>query len=356
MGEALQQIVDQVRAASAARTPLCIRGGGTKQFYGNPVDGSTVETQALQQIVAYEPTELVVTAQAGVRLAALEALLDERDQMLGFEPPHFGSGASVGGCVAAGLSGPRRIAVAPAGGAVRDFVLGARMIDGRGRSLAFGGTVMKNVVGYDVSRLLAGSLGTLGILTEVSLKVVPRPPAETTLRFAACERDALSWMNEWSGLPLPVSAAAWHEGQLAVRLSGARAAVAAAVQTMGGERDDDSPAFWNALREHRLPWFAGPLPSWRISLPSTAPPLDLDGAQLIDWGGAQRWLRSAAPAMAIRKRAAELGGHATLFRGDARTAGAFSPLTPALLTIHRRLKAEFDPEGILNRGRMYPEL
>jgi glycolate oxidase FAD binding subunit len=343
----LERLQAQVRAAAAARTPLRIRAGGTKDFYGNDSTGELLDPRGCAGIVAHEPTELVITARCGTPLAELEAVLDAAGQMLPFEPPHFGSAATVGGCVAAGLSGPRRASA----GAVRDYLLGARLLTGTGEVLAFGGTVMKNVAGYDVARLAAGSLGVLGVITEVSLKVLPKPVAEATLRLELDEATALRKMNEWAGQPLPVSATAWHDGTLHVRLSGARAAVAEACRTIGGELVDGR-APWHGLREQTDDFFAGNLPLWRLSLPSTAQPLGPAGAQLIEWGGAQRWLRSDDDATAIRARAAALGGHATRFRGGERR-DVFTPLPPPAAAIHERLKAEFDPAGIFNRGRMY---
>ena len=343
----LERLQEQVRAAVAARTPLRIRAGGSKDFYGNQTHGELLDPRGLAGIVAHEPTELVITARCGTRLAELEAALDAAGQMLPFEPPHFGPAATVGGCVAAGLCGPRRASA----GAVRDYLLGARLLTGGGEVLAFGGTVMKNVAGYDVARLAAGSLGTLGVITEVSLKVLPKPVAETTLRLEFDEVEALRKMNEWAGQPLPVSATAWRDGVLHVRLSGARAAVAEAQRKIGGSAIDGA-AFWHGLREQTDAYFAGEAPLWRLAVPSTAEPLALTGAQLIEWGGGQRWLRSDAPASEIRARAAACGGHATLFRGGERR-HVFTPLPLPVEAIHKRLKAEFDPAGIFNPGRMY---
>jgi len=353
----LAALQEQVRTAAAAKMPLAIRAGGTKDFYGNAVKGELLDPRRYAGIVAHEPTELVITARCGTPLAELEAALDAQGQMLAFEPPHFGAGATVGGCVAAGLSGPRRATA----GAVRDFVLGTKLLTGKAEVLSFGGTVMKNVAGYDVSRLLAGSLGTLGVILEASIKVLPKPPAETTLRFEMNESTALTRMNEWAGQPLPISATAWRGGTLNVRLSGARAAIDAARMKLGGEHVEEAQAlsYWRGIREHVDSFFVVNAPLWRLSLPSTAEPVAGAGDQLIEWGGAQRWLRSTLPAHELRKHALALGGHATLFRGatdeNARTAGAFTPLAPPIGAIHRRLKAEFDPSGIFNPGRMYAD-
>jgi glycolate oxidase FAD binding subunit len=353
MNAALPSLVDRIRAAAAAGTPLRIRGGGTKDFYGNTPTGQALDTRSLQGIVAYEPSELVMTASAGTPLGEIEAILAAQGQILPFEPPHFGDRATLGGCIAAGLAGPRRASSGTTRGSVRDFVLGAKLLDGRGEQLSFGGTVIKNVAGYDVSRVLAGSLGILGVIVEVSVKVLPRPAAETTLRFELDEAAALDRLNHWGGQPLPISASTWHDGSLWLRLSGAPAALAAARDSLGGEEIDDED-FWAGIREQRHPFFSGDAPLWRLSLPSTAPSIGHGEAQLIEWGGSLRWLRSGRPAAEIRAQAAGLGGHATLFRGGDRSQGVFAPLSPALAAIHRRLKAEFDPSGVFNPGRMYP--
>jgi len=348
-----ERLRERVRDAAARGVPLRLRGGGSKDFYGGAPRGEVLDTREHAGIVAYEPTELVVTARCGTRLAELEGALAAQGQMLAFEPPHFGDAATLGGCVAAGLSGPRRAAA----GAVRDFVLGARIIDGSGRELAFGGQVMKNVAGYDVSRLLAGSLGTLGLILEVSLKVLPRPAAECTLRLELPQDKAIESLNRWAGMPLPLSASAWREGELCVRLSGAERAVQAAAQKLGGEALGAVHAgrFWSGIREQSDPYFAGDAPLWRLSVPSAAAPLELAGELLVEWGGALRWLRSAADAVTVRAAAARAGGHATLFRGGDKSAGVFAPLAPGLLRLHRELKAAFDPAGVLNPGRLHPD-
>jgi glycolate oxidase FAD binding subunit len=344
----LAQFQDRIREAAARGAPLRLRGGGSKDFYGGALAGEVLDTRGYAGIVGYEPTELVVTARCGTPLAALESALADQGQMLAFEPPRFGGAATLGGCVAAGLAGPRRAAA----GAVRDYVLGARLLDGRGRDLAFGGRVMKNVAGYDVSRLLAGSLGALGLILEVSLKVLPRPADERTLRLELPEGRALEALNRWAGQPLPISASAWRDGKLFVRLSGAASAVRAAAERVGGDAVAEP---WTGIREHTDAWFAGEAPLWRVSVPSHCAPLGLPGAQLIEWGGALRWLRGGEAA-AVRGAAARAGGHATLFRGGERAAGVFAPLAPALLRLHRELKAAFDPAGIFNPGRLHPEL
>ena len=388
MNDLTEQFRERVLAAAVDKTPLRIRGGGSKDFYGNPPEGALLETAGHAGLVAYEPTELVVTVRAGTRLAELEAALDEKGQMLAFEPPHFSPlpagergrgrgdaavdlalspdpspasgrgemGATVGGCVAAGLSGPRRATA----GSVRDFVLGVKLLDGKGEILNFGGQVMKNVAGYDVSRLMAGALGTLGLLLEVSLKVLPKPPAEATLRLELPQDQAIETMNRWGGQPLPISATCWQGtqmgGLLTVRLSGARAAVAAARGKIGGEAVGDADAFWRGVREQQDDFFSGAAALWRLSLPSKRAPLALPGEPLIEWGGALRWLTFDGPAAAVREAAARAGGHATLFRGGDRSVGAFHPLPAPLMAIHRNLKRNFDPQGLFNPGRLYADL
>jgi glycolate oxidase FAD binding subunit len=333
---------------------LRLRGGGTKDFYGQALEGEVLDTRAYAGIVAYEPTELVITVRCGTPLAELEAALRAQGQHLAFEPPHFGPGATVGGMLAAGLSGPRR----QAAGAVRDFVLGVRMLDGRGDDVSFGGQVMKNVAGYDVSRPMAGSLGTLGLILEVSLKVPPLPFAEATLKLELPQDKAIAILNHWGGQPLPISASAWVENALTLRLSGAASAVEAAREAIGGEamEPDQARRFWLGIREQTDPFFRTDKPLWRMSLPSVAPPLAFPGEQLIEWGGSLRWLACKADARAIREAAAQAGGHATLFRATDKGAGVFTPLVPALAKIHRKLKQAFDPAGIFNPGRMYPDL
>ncbi|HKU13582.1 MAG TPA: glycolate oxidase subunit GlcE [Steroidobacteraceae bacterium] len=355
--EAMTALRAAVCEATATRMPLRIRGGGTKDFYGNATTGSVLDPRRYSGVVAYEPSELVVTARAGTPLAEVEHTLAEQGQMLAFEPPHFGEAATLGGCIASGLAGPRRTAYGPCYGGVRDFVLGARMLDGRGEILTFGGRVMKNVAGYDVARLLVGSLGILGVILEVSVKVLPQPAMQLTLSFELEQQESLDRLNAWAGQPLPLSASMWHEGMLSVRLSGSRAAVMDARTRLGGEMMEPSrtDAFWTQVREQAHPFFAGAQALWRVCVPATLPALELRGEQLIEWGGALRWLRTSHTAQEVRAAAQQGGGHATLFRGEP-TAEAFTPLPAPLMAVHRRLKCHFDPAGIFNPGRLYREL
>ena len=392
MTAALQTVIDQIRSASASKTPLRIRGGGTKDFYAEKLAGQVLDMTALSGIVSYEPCELVVTCKAGTSLAELEALLASQGQCLPFEPPHFGAGGTalaplgagapqhsgkaaagpqgtVGGMVAAGLAGPARACV----GGVRDYVLGVQMVNGRAEHLTFGGTVMKNVAGYDVSRLIAGSWGMLGVITEVSLKVLPVAPAEATLRFAMDEATMLHQVNTWGGQPLPLNASSWvidaGTPTLYLRLRGAQAAVEAACkrlsQEASGVRVDslETRADWRAARDLQLPWFKQGFARgddlWRLSVPQTTPPLNL-GDTMIDWLGGQRWVWTQAgdaqAAQRIRLAAHSAQGSATLFiaayANKERAAGRFDTLKPPLDRIHRQLKAEFDPAGIFNPGRL----
>ena len=347
-----QYILEQVRDAASSVTPLSIEGGGSKRFYGHRSSGAVLAVDSHSGIIDYTPSELVVSARAGTPLTELEAALGQAGQMLAFEPPHFGTGATLGGSIACGLSGPRR----PWSGAARDFVLGVTCINGNGELLRFGGQVMKNVAGYDLSRTLTGSLGTLAVLLDIHLKVLPRPEHDLTLARDCNAEEAIRHCSQWSGQPLPLSGACHFDGRLYVRLSGSHPGVQAAAAKIGGDRDLAAASFWEDLREQQLPFFAGDQPLWRISVPPASAPLALDGDWLLDWGGAQRWLRSGVPANEIRAHAAAAGGHATLFRGGDRDAGIFHPLQPALLALHRRLKHSFDPAGIFNPGRMYPSL
>ena len=356
---ALSSLQARIREAAAQKSPLIIRGGGTKDFYGMPTTtGRILDTTAYQGIIDYDPTELVITARAGTPISEIEQAMRGCGQMLACEPPCFGASATLGGMVATGLSGPRR----PYAGSVRDIVLGVRVLDGKGDDLSFGGRVMKNVAGFDVARLMTGALGTLGVLTELSLKCLPLPKVEVTHLIECPVDSAIEKMNEWGGTPLPVSATCHYGGFLAVRLSGAAAAVDAASKEIGGEIVMDGESFWESVREHTHAHFAAAASPnaalWRLAVKSTALHPDLGGAQLIEWGGALRWLVAGerTDPGRVRAWAQGNGGHATLFRAADKSGGAFAPLKEPLLGIHRRLKAAFDPAGILNRGRLYPDL
>ena len=350
MGAIISAMSERIKDASTAHAPLAIHGGNSKTFYGGAIVGEPLDIRPYTGIIEYEPQELVLTVRAGTTLAEIESVMDSASQMLPFEPPHFADGSTIGGTVAAGLSGPRR----PYTGAVRDFVLGARILSGKGDDLRFGGRVIKNVAGYDVSRLMTGALGTLGVLLDLSFKVLPKPVAEITLRYEFDEALAIRQFNEWAGKPLPISATSWHEGVAMLRLSGAAAGVKAARQKLGGElvADEIAQLFWRSLRDQRAAFFQSTEPLLRLSVPPTTVPLALVTPQWIEWGGAVRWLSGATDVVKLREKIASVGGYVTLFRYGNKADGVFNPLQPVLAKIHRDLKLAFDPENILNRGRM----
>jgi glycolate oxidase FAD binding subunit len=348
MDPIVESLVEWVRQAREAKTPLAIHGGNSKSFYGGAVLGDALDVRPYTGIIDYEPKELVLTVRAGTTLAEIETAMEAEGQMLPFEPPYYTDAATIGGTVATGLSGPRR----PYTGAVRDFVLGTRIISGKGEDLSFGGRVIKNVAGYDVSRLMTGAMGTLGVLLDLSFKVLPRPADETTLRFEMDEATAIQRFNEWAGKPLPISATSWHDGVAMLRLSGATAGVKAAREKLGGELVGDARDFWRQLRDQRADFFQGAEPLWRLSVPSTSAPLNLNLPQWIEWGGALRWVKGAADGKVLREKVTAVGGHAMLFRHGDKSVGVFHPLQPVLAKIHRNLKTAFDPDNILNPGRM----
>ncbi|HLZ83633.1 MAG TPA: glycolate oxidase subunit GlcE [Caulobacteraceae bacterium] len=349
-GNLTRELAGRVSAASAARTPLRIVGGDTKAFYGRAVDGDPLDVSGHAGVVDYEPSELVITARAGTRIEEIEALLAQRGQRLAFEPPILGPESTLGGVVAAGMAGPRR----PFAGAVRDSVLGVTVLDGKGEALRFGGTVFKNVAGFDAFRLMAGGLGCLGVLLEVSLRVAPIPAAELSRSFDLPWRAAQARLTGLMRRPLPLSGGAYDSRRLHLRLSGPAGAVAAAATGLGGEATP--AAFWDDLRHRRLGLLRTAPRLWRLSVPRTADLSDLPGPAIRDWAGAEVWLDSDAPAEAIRRLAAQAGGHATLYRGATAGEEVFTPLPPGLLALHRRVKAAFDPAGVFNPGRMYEGL
>ena len=347
MDPLISELSERIRQAAVHKRALRIRGGGTKDFYAYKLEGEPFAVSAYRGVVDYEPSELVMTARAGTPLAEIEDALAAAGQMLACEPPHFGPQATLGGCVAAGFSGPRRAYA----GSVRDFVLGIRVLNSAGEDLRFGGQVMKNVAGFDLSRLMTGSFGTLGVILEVSLKVLPQPEEESTLRFLMDEAKAIETMNRWATQPLPISATCHAAGALTVRLSGSRLGVAAARNGIGGELVPEGQAFWRAVREQTLDAFRGPL--WRLSIKSTTPPLALPGKQVIEWNGSLRWVAGDAPAQQMFETARRAGGHATRFRVG--TGAPIMHLEPSVLEVHRRLKAALDPNGIFGPHRLHPD-
>lgn len=350
-----QELQDRVRAALNDKTPLKIIGGNSKYFYGNDVskqkNTEVLETRIHQGIISYEPSELVITARAGTPLKDIEALLAENNQMLPFEPPHFGEHATLGGAIATGLSGSRR----PFTGSARDFVLGTKVITGKGEIMSFGGQVMKNVAGYDVSRLMVGALGTLGILLEVSIKVLPRPYTEITQCLAMPQQEALLTMHELNQTSLPLSALSYEGGKLYLRLSGAQSAVTSAQSKVGGETLVHAENFWQQVNEQTHPFFENKKSLWRLSVPYIAD-INLNEESFIDWAGALYWLHSDKSSEEIQQHAIEQGGAATLFRTTENSAERFSPLQAKIKQLQVNLKMRFDPYGILNYGRLYSDL
>lgn len=346
-------LAEQVGDAAKRAAVLRIRAGASKDFLGRSPQGEVLDVGGHRGILHYQPTELVITARAATPLAEIEAALDERGQMLGFEPPHFAASATLGGTIACGLSGPAR----PFRGAARDHVLGCKMINGRGQVLRFGGEVMKNVAGYDVSRLLCGAYGTLGVLLEISLKVIPRPAVEAYLSLELSTEQAHSSMVQWQRQSLPLSGLCYDGERLHVRIAGAAKAVEAARQGIGGEPETDGAQFWQRLREQQGPFFETEGELWRLSVPATTATLPLDGKQWVEWGGALRWFKAApdSDSAAVFASAQRVGGHAMRFRGR-QDGEVFQPLATGLAALHRRVKQSFDPAGIFNPGRMYQDL
>lgn len=347
-----QQIQSQVLDAYKNKNALKICAGNSKHFYGPKIDASSLDVSEHQGIINYEPTELVVTVRAGTRLSELEATLSESNQILPFEPPHFAETATIGGTVACNLSGPARAY----SGAARDFVLGSNIINGKAESLKFGGQVMKNVAGYDASRLMCGALGTLGVILDVSLKVLPKPETEITLSHQCDINQAMFNMHQWVKQSLPVTATCYDGSHLFIRLTGNDSSVNSAKKIIGGEMLDNSQTFWQQVKEQTHNFFKTDKPLWRLSLSSNNPPLELQGDTFYEWGGALRWLKTESPAEKIRDELEAVGGHATLFRNNNLTSSTFHPLSNGLLSIHKNLKKAFDPENILNPGAMYKDI
>jgi len=341
-----------VQTAQRDKTPLNLQGGNSKAFYGRLRSGQNLNLNDHRGVINYAPDELVITVRCGTPLARVEALLADKQQMLPFEPPHFGRNATIGGAVACGLSGPAR----PYRGALRDHLLGCTLINGKGEILKFGGEVMKNVAGYDVSRLMVGAHGTLGLLLEISIKVLPAPKQNLTLCLEQTPAEALQTFSKLAAQPLPLSAASHYQGRSYLRLSGSEAGIQAAQKIIGGEILAEGQAFWQQEREQQHDFFADvEAPLWRLSQPPATPMLDLP-QQYLSWGGAQRWLRGDHDAAELRKLAQQHGGHAELFRGDSREADSLPPLESGLLKLHQQVKHAFDPQGILNPHRLYQKI
>lgn len=350
MGSQVDSIVETVSAARETKTPLHIRGGNTKHgLLGRHCDGQILDVSAHKGIIDLQASELVLTVLSGTTLKEIEQTLAPLDLELPFEPPLIGDAATIGGTLACNLSGPAR----PWRGSIRDAVLGVQLVNGKAELLNFGGKVMKNVAGYDVSRLQAGALGTLGVITEISLKLLPRAQSTTTLVFEMSATDAIQTMNQRAAQPKPLSGALWMDGKLYLRLAGASAAVAQTATHWGGEQTPEAQTIWTTLNQMTLPFFSGPAPLWRASLKSTAQHRQQFGEQLIDWGGAQRWLRGAHDKAELERYASEAGGHITLFRGGDRSGEVRHTLDTIQQRLQSRLKHSFDPDGILNPGRLY---
>ena len=343
-------LTTQVSAVAAAGGALEIIGNGSKRFYGEPAEALAIEVAGHSGVIDYDPAELVITLRAGCRLREVEALLAQNRQMFAFDPPHFAPDASIGGMVASGLAGPRR----GFAGGIRDYVLGAKLIDGRGEIMQFGGRVIKNVAGFDLSRLMVGSLGTLGIILEVSIRVMPMFETEVTLAFSHHSADDhVRWVNELGSKPYPLSASAWQLGVSRLRLSGSEQGVRHAIAELGG---DEVEFDWSSLREQSHEFFVDGAPLTRVALPPASLDLLRDESQLIEWGGAQRWLCGEVDIARLRQRIDGEGGSVCAFRGHAPGTPVFQPLAPAMLKLQRNIKSSFDPAGIFNVGRIYQGL
>ncbi|MEJ2445587.1 MAG: glycolate oxidase subunit GlcE [Exilibacterium sp.] len=350
MGDLTQDLIEQVNTAIAAASALTIAGGNSKRFIGRETQAdTTVDISGHSGIVSYEPVELVLTARAGTRIREIQDTLAENGQVLAFEPPQLHDRATLGGTLACNLSGPAR----PWSGSVRDAVLGTRLINGRGEHLRFGGQVMKNVAGYDASRAQAGALGTLGVITEISLKVMPKPAAGLTLVQEMSAADALLRMNKLAAQPRPLTGACWHDGKLYLRLAGTSTAVKSTVRSWGGSLLEADENFWQSLREYQHPFFAGTDSLWRFSINSTAPHWRENDDWLIDWGGSQRWLRGDFDFTGLQTEARQANGQVSLFRGGNRSGEVYQEVAPTIRLLHQRLKKAFDPQGIFNPGRLY---
>lgn len=353
MPDCRDEIAESVKVAYQKTQPLQITAGGSKHFYGRDIHGETLSLSHHTGIIEYEPSELYITARSGTSLIEIEQTISQQNQILPCESPHFADTATLGGMIACGLSGPRRVNA----GSVRDCVLGTEVINGKGEYLHFGGRVMKNVAGYDVSRLMCGALGTLGVVMTATLRLLPKPACELSLAFSLDSTTAIETMNQWANSPMPISASFYDGSELFIRLSGSNTAIKSCKNNLGGEVVQSDKTFWNEVREHKHPFFADGQPIWRISVPPNTEPLKISGNCAIEWNGALRWYRSDADEKSIRSEAERVGGHACLFRGtNADSEQIFHPLTQASMKLHKKLKQTLDPACILNPGKMFAEL
>ena len=341
-------LIERVLDAGNRSEPIRVRGGNSKEFLGRSLTGSSVDTSAHTGVVQYEPDELVLTVRSGTTLDEINDVLGEHKQMLGFEPPRYTAQSTIGGTFACNLSGPAR----PWRGSVRDAVLGLRLINGRGEHLRFGGRVIKNVAGFDASRLQAGAFGTLGIITEISLRVLPAPEASVTLARELDVRASLRYMNELAGTSVPLTGACWANGIQYIRLEGSTAGVAAATRQIGGDRTDFT--VWKTLRDPDAQLFGGASAGslWRFSVSSTSESI-LPNDVVIDWAGALRYVRAEADLDEMSRLAAKAGGHVMRISHNSDEREFLQQPEPAVRKLHERLKLAFDPGRILNPGRLY---
>lgn len=351
MSDCNNEISSKLQDAFLQKQPLQIKAGNTKPFYGRNIQGDTLSLASHTGILEYEPSELYITARSGTSLLEIEQAIADQNQILPCEPPHFGAAATLGGMVACGLAGPRRINA----GNVRDCILGIEILNGKGELLKFGGKVMKNVAGYDVSRLMCGALGTLGVIMSVSLRLLPKPPCEQTIALTMNSATAISKMNQWANTPMPISATFYDGNKLYVRLSSSVSAVEACKKEIGGAQIEEHEIFWTRIKEQIHSFFSSNMPLWRITVPPNTDTLNIPGVSVMEWNGALRWYKSDAEENTIRSEAERIGGNANLFKGSV-TDQIFHPIPEPSMQLHKKLKQALDPAGILNPGKMFAEL
>ena len=350
-----QDLQHFIKEAIAAKIPFFIQGGGSKDYYGNPVEAGPLDVSPHSGVISYEPTELCITVRAGTPLSEIESLLAEHQQILPFEPPQYTDRATIGGAIAAGIAGPRRAY----SGSVRDAILGVQIINGEGEIVNFGGQVMKNVAGYDLSRLMVRSLGTLGLILNVSIRLIPKPEQDLSLVFEASQEDALAFFEGLRKQLLPITASLWKDNMVYMRFSASEKILKSTRAKIAAQKEIDVLAdgdnFWQSIRDHKDDFFSySDKPLWRLSLPPVSDKiLRINDPQLIEWGGAQRWVNSNAPANIIHSIAMSRGGYATAFKRRAPGTAVFPTLEPKLLALHRQLKRKMDPHAVFNPNRLY---